>query len=267
MSEKIKTAAMPPFSRGRPRNKPGTGAAFITTAIFAITLAVFSGCASTGGAPGRGPSASTARADTSYAFGMWMGMSLREEGILYPFDYAELLRGIRDIVEGREHRLETETAAALMQAASLESRARLAEENRRAGEIFLAENIKRAEVSVTASGLQYETLKQGNGPRPSASDTVRLNYELSLVDGAVLGSTFADGSTAADSTTVDGRPVEIPIAQVIPGFAEGIQLMPVGSTFRLYMPPSLAYGEEGSAGVPPGATLVFRIELLSIVRQ
>jgi FKBP-type peptidyl-prolyl cis-trans isomerase len=187
---------------------------------------------------------------------MWMGMSLREEGIFYNFDYAELMRGVRDIIEGRDPRLETETAAALMQTASRESRARIAEENRRAGEAFLAENIKRAEVSVTSSGLQYEALTRGSGAHPSASDTVRLNYELSLVDGAVLGSTFAEG-----------RPVDIPIAQVIPGFAEGIQLMPVGSTFKLYMPPALAYGEEGSAGIPPGAALVFKVELLSIVRQ
>jgi FKBP-type peptidyl-prolyl cis-trans isomerase len=199
--------------------------------------------------------------DTSYAIGMWVGMSMMQDGMIYDFNYSELMNGIRDVIDGRELRLSTEEAIALMQrlygelqAKAAEESLRVAEDNLRAGEAFLAENGERGGVFTVESGLQYEILKQGTGPHPTIEDTVEINLELSLVDGTVLGSSFGTGET-----------VNISVSAVIPGFQEGLQLMPVGSTYLFYLPPHLAYGERGDAGIPPNSTLIFKIELLSII--
>jgi FKBP-type peptidyl-prolyl cis-trans isomerase len=226
--------------------------------IVLMALAAAGICAAGGGkeaaAPAPAGENTGADADTSYAVGMWVGMSIRQQGMLYDFNYAEFLAGFRDMFEGREPRLSEEEAISLMQSAQEELQARISDENRQQGETFLAENSKREGVLSTASGLQYEVLTQGGGTRPIADDTVEINYEVSLLDGTVLESSFGMDET-----------VEIPLGNVIPGFTEGIQLMPVGSTYVLYLPPALAYGERGGGGIPPNATLIFKIELLSIL--
>ncbi len=109
-------------------------------------------------------------------------------------------------------------------------------------------------VHTTASGLQYEILKEGTGPKPSAADTVAVHYEGRLIDGTVF-----------DSSIARGQPAVFPLGQVIPGWTEGVQLMPVGSKYRFTIPPQLGYGESGAGGViPPNAVLVFDIELLAV---
>ncbi len=123
------------------------------------------------------------------------------------------------------------------------------------GQEFLAENAKRPEVTTTASGLQYEVLQQGEGQKPTAADRVEVNYEGRLLDGTVFDSSYERGET-----------VTFPLSGVIAGWTEGVQLMPVGSKYRFYIPSELAYGEGGTPGGPigPNCTLIFDVELVSI---
>jgi FKBP-type peptidyl-prolyl cis-trans isomerase FklB len=127
-------------------------------------------------------------------------------------------------------------------------------ETKAAGEQFLQENALREEVKVTESGLQYEVLVQGKGPKPTAEQTVKVHYEGTLVDGTVF-----------DSSYQRGEPIEFPLNGVIKGWTEGLQLMPVGSKYKLYIPYELGYGERGAGqSIPPYAALIFTVELLEI---
>lgn len=118
---------------------------------------------------------------------------------------------------------------------------------------FLAQNKGKPGVITTASGLQYQVVREGTGARPGPKDTVLVHYEGKLVDGTVF-----------DSSYQRGQPAAFPLDQVIPGWTEGVQLMPVGSKYHFVVPPSLAYGAQGAGGViPPGAVLEFDIELLA----
>lgn len=124
------------------------------------------------------------------------------------------------------------------------------------GEKFLAENKKREGVQETASGLQYEVIKMGTGPKPGPEDVVRVDYTGTLID-----------STKFDSSVDRGTPAEFGVNQVIKGWQEGLQLMPVGSKFRLYIPYELGYGENGTGPIPPYSTLIFDVDLLDIVKK
>jgi FKBP-type peptidyl-prolyl cis-trans isomerase len=119
---------------------------------------------------------------------------------------------------------------------------------------FLAENSLKSGITITASGLQYEVISEGTGPKPSSYDTVLVNYQGALPDGSVFDSSYSRG-----------EPTELPLDRVIPGWTEGIQLMNVGSVYRFVIPSSLAYGEQGYPNViPPYATLIFDVELIAI---
>jgi FKBP-type peptidyl-prolyl cis-trans isomerase len=121
---------------------------------------------------------------------------------------------------------------------------------------FMAENAKKPGVVTTDSGLQYEVIRAGSGPKPARTDTVLVHYEGRLVDAA---------RTVFDSSYQRGQPAAFPLDQVIPGWTEGVQLMPTGSKYRFVVPPALAYGAKGAGGViPPGAVLEFDIELLAV---
>ena len=123
------------------------------------------------------------------------------------------------------------------------------------GQEFLTKNAERSEVTVTESGLQYEVITEGNGAKPAATDTVRVHYHGTLVDGTVF-----------DSSVDRGQPAEFPVNGVIKGWIEGLQLMAVGSKWRLSIPYDLAYGEQGAGGsIGPYATLIFEVELLDIL--
>jgi FKBP-type peptidyl-prolyl cis-trans isomerase FklB len=119
---------------------------------------------------------------------------------------------------------------------------------------FLAENAKKPGVTTTATGVQYEVITQGKGAKPKASDTVKVHYQGTLTDGSVF-----------DSSIQRGEPASFRLDQVIPGWTEALQLMPVGSKYRLTLPPELAYGEQGAGPIPANAVLVFEVELLDIV--
>lgn len=120
----------------------------------------------------------------------------------------------------------------------------------------LADNARKPGVITTASGLQYQVIREGSGPKPAATDTVLVHYEGRLVDAA---------RTVFDSSYQRNQPAAFPLNKVIPGWTEGVQLMPAGSKFRFLVPPALGYGAAGAGGViPPGAVLEFDIELLAV---
>jgi FKBP-type peptidyl-prolyl cis-trans isomerase len=199
-----------------------------------------------------GGTAGGADSDTSYAFGMVLGSDLKQFGI--QFDYEALVQGMREAIEEKEPRFSMEEAIGMVQTAYMATVTKQAEESLKKNDQFLAENSKKAGVVITSSGLQYEVVVQGQGSKPSASDVVTVNYEGTLIDGTVFDSSYSRGEAA-----------EFSLAQVIPGWAEGIQLMSVGSTYRLYIPAPLAYGEQGAGNmIPPNSALIFQVELLSI---
>ena len=134
---------------------------------------------------------------------------------------------------------------------------KVAGENKKEGAAFLAKNKSAPGVKTTASGLQYKVLAEGDGPKPTADDMVKVHYKGELLDG-----------TQFDSSHERGEPAVFALQQVAPGWAEGVQLMPVGSKYKLWIPSELGYGETGTPGgpIPPNATLVFEVELLDIVK-
>ncbi len=126
------------------------------------------------------------------------------------------------------------------------------EENRVAGETFLAENAKKENIITTASGLQYQILKQGEGSSPTATDSVTVHYEGTTLDGTVFDSSYKRGS-----------PATFPLNRVIAGWTEGVQLMNIGAKYRFYIPSHLAYGQRGAgADIGPNSTLIFDVELI-----
>ncbi len=132
---------------------------------------------------------------------------------------------------------------------------RQAQKNLEEGNAFLEKNKARAGVTTTESGLQYEVITAGTGPMPAAADQVRVNYHGTLIDGKVF-----------DSSVDRGEPVVFGVGQVIPGWTEALQLMPVGSKWKIYLPSNIAYGERGAGGdIGPNAALIFEVELLEIV--
>lgn len=126
-------------------------------------------------------------------------------------------------------------------------------DNKAKGEQFLAENALKNGVKVTESGLQYEVIKMGKGPKPTATSTVKVDYEGKLIDGTIF-----------DSSIQRGEPIEFPLNGVIKGWTEGLQLMPVGSKFRFYIPQELGYGGQAAGSIPPYSTLIFEVELYEI---
>ena len=198
--------------------------------------------------------------NVSYALGMTMGEDLKgyfnTESVAPDID--EFIKGFRDALTGGKTRFDTIQASEMINSffSSL-TEEKKAEATRKENE-FLAENSRKPGVKITASGLQYEVIKEGTGPKPSASNVVKVHYEGSLTDGAVFDSSYENG----------GAPVEIPLGYVIPGWTEGLQLMSVGSTYKLYIPSALGYGSSGGGGmIPPYSTLIFVIELLDILEE
>ncbi|HEY0886014.1 MAG TPA: FKBP-type peptidyl-prolyl cis-trans isomerase [Ramlibacter sp.] len=173
-----------------------------------------------------------------------------------------LMQGLRTTLSGGTPLLGMEEANAVRRAFGEKVQAAMraqhdadASRNAAEGQAFLEKNRAQKGVFTTPSGLQYMVLRQGNGPRPRATDTVRVNYHGTLLDGTVF-----------DSSYERGQPVEFGLDQVIPGWTEGLGLMPVGAKYRFWIPANLGYGEKGTQGGPigPNATLVFDVELLAI---
>jgi len=201
------------------------------------------------------------RAKVGLLVGSDVGRSLAP--IQQELDLPILLQAVRTVLSGGTPLLDEAEAAAVREAFSQRVQAKmeaeaaaLASANLAEGEAFLARNRSVKGVTTTPSGLQYMVLRQGAGARPAPSDRVRVNYRGTLLDGTVF-----------DSSYDRGEPAEFPLGQVIPGWSEGLALMPVGAKYRFWIPAKLAYGERGTPGGPigPNATLVFDVELLGIL--
>jgi FKBP-type peptidyl-prolyl cis-trans isomerase len=206
----------------------------------------------------------TQKEKASYAIGMNIGTnvgnSLKKDSV--DIDPAILARGVRDAIAGNKLLMtDAEAKAALTELQAVVQKreqektkvAGLA--NEKAGIAFLAANKTKEGVVTLPSGLQYKIIKAGTGPKPTAADTVVCNYKGTLID-----------NTEFDSSYKRGQPASFPVGQVIKGWTEALQLMPVGSQWELFVPPDLAYGERGTPGGPigPQSTLIFQVELLSI---
>jgi len=247
------------------------GAAALTAAALALSL---SACkpgdkaAETAAPAVEGASAETAipglateKAQASYMIGMDIGESLKP--IQDEIDLDVVVQAVEVVLDEGKPLLSDEQRLQVREAFSTRLQARRAAEmeakakgNLAAGEAFLAANAEKPGVQTTASGLQYQVLTQGKGPKPAADAIVKVHYKGSLLDG-----------TEFDSSYERKEPATIPLNQVVPGWQEGIALMPVGSKYTLWIPSKLAYGEQGTPGGPigPNATLVFEVELLEIV--
>lgn len=197
----------------------------------------------------------------SYALGLSMGNNFRASGIqeLNVQDFAD---GVAAVFYGSEPKMTYDEAKAEiqrfftdLQAKQEEANKKMAENNAKSGEEFLLENGKRVEVKTTASGLQYEVVKEVEGPSPKPTDKVMVHYEGKLIDGTVF-----------DSSVDRGEPATFGVTQVIPGWVEALQLMKVGSKWRIFIPSALAYGPQGAGGIiGPNQTLIFDVELLQIL--
>ena len=192
--------------------------------------------------------------DASYALGMNVGSSLKADN-LYP-NVEEFAQGMKDSLSDAKPRFTIEEAYQIFNESFNAMAEKRDMENRQTENEFLAENSKKPGIHVTGSGLQYEVIHEGSGPKPMFNDTVRVHYEGSLTNGVVFDSSYASG-----------QPLEFSLAGVIPGWTEGLQLMNTGSTYRLFIPSDLGYGPQGAGPqIPPYSTLIFEVELIDIIR-
>lgn len=200
----------------------------------------------------------TVTEQTSYYFGLDLGSNLAQQVGQDRVDVDAIILGLRDGLSQLEPRLtmdEIRTAVmALQQELQQEQEGRISQ-MRQAGDNFLAENATKEGVKVTPSGLQYEIIQQGaGGASPSATDTVRVHYHGTLINGTVF-----------DSSVTRGEPVEFPLNGVIPGWTEGVQLMSEGDKYRFFIPSDLGYRDQAVGSIPPFSVLVFEVELLNVL--
>ena len=208
----------------------------------------------------------TAREKLSYSIGLQLGTSLKEIG--KDIDFPAAVKGIEDSFNDKKPLLAKEEIMKELTAFSKKMQKKqmkimeeqkkkmeaLGKENKKQGEAFLAENKKKKDVVTTKSGLQYIVLSKGKGKKPKATDQVKVHYKGTLIDG-----------TEFDSSYKRGEPVTFPVNRVIPGWTEALQLMNVGSKYKLFIPSDIAYGERAAGQqIGPNATLIFEVELLSI---
>jgi len=189
----------------------------------------------------------------SYAFGMLYGSNLSTTGL--EFDYAAFAEGIRVMMENGEPIMSEYEAMEIIETALHYSMERMADESRRQEEEFLIRNSRRPEIQITPSGLQYHVLREAEGDKPGYNSVVIVNYVGTFVDGNMFDMSEEGGAY-------------IPLDMVIPGWAEGLMLMSIGSSYRFYIPSNLAYGRSGIQNViPPYSTLIFNVELLDIIEN
>ena len=189
----------------------------------------------------------------SYALGLSMGQNLMGSGV-EKLNYQDLAAGIEDVLTHSQPKISYQEAQQVLNTFFQELEQKIAGAAKAEGEKFLAENAKREGVKVTESGLQYEILEPSLGQKPKATDTVRVHYEGTLIDGTVFDSSYKRGES-----------ISFPLNGVIKGWTEGLQLMSIGSKYKFFIPYQLAYGERGAGqSIPPYAALIFTVELLGI---
>ena len=197
----------------------------------------------------------------SYALGVSIAGNLKQSNLDKGLNVDLLAAGMKAFLTGGQCKIDPAASNKMIsehmqaeQAKQAAEKAAKAGENKAKGEAFLATNKAKAGVTTTASGLQYEVIKMGTGPKPTATDKVTTHYHGTLIDGTVF-----------DSSVQRGQPAQFGVNQVIPGWTEALQLMPTGSKFKLFLPANIAYGDQGAGGmIGPGEALVFEVELISI---
>ncbi len=201
----------------------------------------------------------TEKQKVSYSIGLNIGRDCKQDQIDLAME--ALMRGVEDAMSDSTPLLTPAQIQATMQKFQQERMAKqnertdaMSDKNKKAGEMFLAENANKEGVNTLPSGLQYKIIKAGTGPKPRLTDEVTTHYRGTLIDG-----------TEFDSSDKRGEPTSFPVKGVIAGWTEALQLMPVGSKWQLFIPSHLAYGARGAGGtISPNATLIFDIELLAI---
>ena len=191
----------------------------------------------------------------SYALGLSIGNNFQTSGIKQ-LQVEDFVKGLEDVLGEKQPAISYEEAKQVINDYFMKLQQERLEINKQAGAEFLEINRHKAGVVELPSGLQYQVLKQGAGAKPSANDKVKCHYHGTLINGTVF-----------DSSVQRGEPATFGVSQVIPGWVEALQLMPVGSKWRLFIPSNLAYGEHGAGDViEPNNTLIFDVELLDIVK-
>lgn len=193
--------------------------------------------------------------------GIGIGMQLKQMGAS-EMNIDDFAAAIKDVLAGNELKVPSHQAQQLVQDYFMAQEKKINEQRaaqgkiaKEAGEKYLAENAKKDGVVTLPSGLQYQVIREGDGKKPSAKDTVRCHYEGFLIDGTVF-----------DSSVQRGEPAEFGLQQVIAGWTEGLQLMQEGAKYRFFIPYRLGYGESGAAGtIPPFAALIFDVELIKVI--
>lgn len=189
----------------------------------------------------------------SYALGISMGNNFMRSGI-EKLDYSDFAAGLKAAYESDYSQMTTDTAKRVVNEFFAMMEERIKDVNKKAGEQYLAENAKRPEVRTTASGLQYEIIKEGEGASPKPNDSVTVHYTGALIDGRVF-----------DSSVERGEPATFGVTQVIPGWVEALQMMKPGAEWRIFVPSNLAYGPQGAGGIiGPNMTLIFDIKLIKV---
>jgi len=195
----------------------------------------------------------------SYATGMWLYDIYNGQGLSNETDSTIVKTAFADMVNGAAILTTEQKEQVIIQFSNMKQEEQQKEQAKKyesikvEGEKFLAENANRPEVKTTDSGLQYEVITEGKGKKPTATDVVKVHYKGTLVDGTVFDSSYDRGT-----------PAVFPLNRVIPGWTEGLQLMSVGSKYKLYIPYQLGYGEQGGQSIKPYSALIFDVELLEI---
>lgn len=194
----------------------------------------------------------------SYALGLNLSDQLKQQG--FEIDLDVFMQGFKDGFHDEATLMTRDDAVKVLiekqeaeRAAQQAEQNKAAEENKKAGEAFLAENKNKEGVKTTESGLQYKIITQGDGPKPKKTDTVTVHYKGTLIDGTVF-----------DSSYDRGEPATFPLGGLIPGWVEAVQMMPVGSKWEVYIPSYLGYGARPAGKIGPNSALIFELELLEI---
>ena len=188
----------------------------------------------------------------SYALGVSVASFYKQQGVKN-LNTTVLSKAIGEVLSGKKLSLNEAQCNSIIMDYMQKKDAEKSKPQVQAGQKFLEQNKTNPNIKITGTGLQYEVITQGTGPRPLATDTVVVNYRGTLIDGMEFDNSYSRG-----------EPISFPLNRVIPGWTEGLQLMNVGSKYKLYIPHHLGYGLNGQGQIPGGATLIFEVELLQI---